>query len=39
MDWFKVDLNADSIIEQGLTPMTILEVKDQPNAGAKWDLG
>ena len=37
MDWFKIDLKADSIIEQGLTPATILEVKDQPNAGSKWD--
>ncbi|ODM15555.1 hypothetical protein SI65_09158 [Aspergillus cristatus] len=37
MDWFKIDLKADSIIEQGLTPATILEVKDQPNAGSKWN--
>lgn len=37
MDWFKIDLKADSIIEQGLMPATILEVKDQPNAGSKWD--
>lgn len=33
----KIDLKADSIVEQGLTPATILEVKDQPNAGSKWD--
>jgi hypothetical protein len=37
MDWFKIDLKADSIIEQGLTPATILEVKDKLNAGSKWD--
>ncbi|EYE96670.1 uncharacterized protein EURHEDRAFT_358899 [Aspergillus ruber CBS 135680] len=37
IDWFKNDLKADLIIEQGLTPTTILEVKDQPNAGSKWD--
>jgi len=37
MDWFRIDLKADSIIEQGLSPATILEVKGQLNAGSKWD--
>lgn len=37
VEWFKVNLKADMIIQQGLSPTTILEVKDQWNAGLKWD--
>lgn len=36
-EWYKIDLKADMIIEKGLSPSTILEVKTQPNAGRKWD--
>lgn len=36
-NWYKVDLKANLIIEQGLAPSTILETKSQPNAASKWD--
>lgn len=36
-EWSKIDLKADTIIRQGLSPTTVLEVKDQRNAGLKWD--
>ena len=29
-------MQADMIIEIGLTPTTVLEVKDQQNTGEKW---
>ncbi|EYE90608.1 uncharacterized protein EURHEDRAFT_510308 [Aspergillus ruber CBS 135680] len=35
--WSRVDLKADMIIENGLSPSTVLDVKSQPNAGRKWD--
>ncbi|ODM22594.1 hypothetical protein SI65_00183 [Aspergillus cristatus] len=37
MKWTKVDMKADMIIQQGLTPTIILEIKDLPNVGVKWD--
>ncbi|BCR87868.1 uncharacterized protein ACHE_40432S [Aspergillus chevalieri] len=37
LKWTKVDMKADMIIQQGLTPTIVLEIKDLPNAGAKWD--
>lgn len=36
-DWFKLDLKADAIIEHGLSPSTVLEVRDLPNVGQKWE--
>ena len=35
-NWQRIDMKADMIIEMGLTPSTVLEVKDQRNAGEKW---
>lgn len=35
MEWMKVDMKADMIIQQGLTPTIILEIKDLPNVGVK----
>ncbi|ODM14245.1 hypothetical protein SI65_10341 [Aspergillus cristatus] len=35
--WFRTDLKADAIIEHGLNPQTVLEVKLQPNSGRKWE--
>ena len=35
--WREVDLRADMIIEHGLTSTTVVEVKDQLNAGEKWE--
>ncbi|BCR88813.1 uncharacterized protein ACHE_50011A [Aspergillus chevalieri] len=37
VEWFKINLKADMIIEQGLQPVTILDIKDLDNAGLKWD--
>lgn len=37
VEWFKINLKADMIIEQGLQPTTILYIKDLGNAGLKWD--
>ena len=37
MDWFKINLKANMIVQQGLSPATILEIKDQETAGLKWD--
>ena len=37
LKWMKVDMKADMIIQQGLTPTIILEIKDLPNVGVKWD--
>ncbi|BCR89754.1 uncharacterized protein ACHE_50952A [Aspergillus chevalieri] len=37
LKWTKVDMKADMIIQQGLTPTIALEIKDLPNVGAKWD--
>ena len=36
-NWYRVDLKADMIIENGLSPSTVLDVKTQPNAGQKWE--
>ena len=36
-NWHRVDMQADMIIEMGLTPATTLEIKDQRNAGEKWE--
>ena len=35
-NWQWIDMKADMIIKMGLTPSMILEVKDQWNAGEKW---
>ena len=35
-NWQQIDMKADMIIEMGLTPSTVLEVKDQQNTGEKW---
>jgi hypothetical protein len=37
MKWMKLDMKADMIIQQGLNPTIILEIKDLPNVGMKWD--
>ena len=36
-NWHRVYMQADMIIEMGLTPATTLEIKDQRNAGQKWE--
>ena len=35
--WLRVDMKADMIIQYGLTPTVILEIKGFENAGSKWD--
>ena len=35
--WHRIDMQADMIIEMGLDSTTTLEVKDQQNAGEKWE--
>ena len=37
MKWYKVNLKAETIIEQGLSARTVLEMKGFANAGSKWD--
>ncbi|KAI9035674.1 uncharacterized protein KD926_003118, partial [Aspergillus affinis] len=37
LDWIKLDLKANVILEHGLTTDTILEVKDLVFAAEKWD--
>ncbi|KAI9035923.1 uncharacterized protein KD926_002639 [Aspergillus affinis] len=37
LDWMKLDLKANVILEHGLTADTILEVKDLVFAAEKWD--
>lgn len=35
IEWFKIGLKDDMIIERGLSPSSMLEVKTQPNSGRK----
>lgn len=37
-NWWKLDLKADMIMDVGLTTTTIVEVKDIPNTGEKWQF-
>ena len=35
--WHKIDLKADTIMEQGLSSTIVLEIDDLRSAGEKWD--